>query len=444
MVRRRYLAAVGTLCALVVLDAGAMPLGRSAPDATSTLIFNVPSLESRTAGAAQTNIDEGLAALRKGDLSAAEKAFSDALSLDPGAPGAYLGLAEVAGRRGKDADVEAWLRKGLKVSPRNVGLLASLGHWSAMKGRWAEAERAFAAAAEVAPQSPKVLTALGEMYLRRSNTVAKAEATFRKALAADAHFMPARLGLARALAGLGRTKEAESALEDAMNMAPKDPRPLTVRAHLAASQGHLDEAIKNLDEAIRIAPGFLPAYLDKGDLQMAKNDPAGAAATYRAGATHAADPVPALFRLGVALQADQRWDEAERAYLEAVKRDPKVFGAYNNLAFMMAERRTNLDKALVWIRKAAEIAPSSVAVRDTEGWVYRARGDLPRAAAILEEARKLDPKDSSVHYHLGVVYAEQGRKANAIAAFKQALALNPGSRYGPSAREYLERLEGKK
>lgn len=442
--RKRHAAAVGILCVLVVLDAGATPLNQSAPDTTTVPIFNVPLIESLSAGAAQTKIDEGLAALRKGDLSEAEKAFNDALSLDAGAPGAYLGLAEVAGRRGKDADVEKWLRKGLKVSPRNVGLLGSLGHWSAMKGRWAEAEKAFAAAAELAPQSPKLLTALGEVYLRRSDTLSKAEAAFRQALAADAHFMPARLGLARALAGLGRTKDAESALEDATKMAPKDPRPLTVSAHLAASQGRLDEAIKNLDKAIRIAPRFLPAYLDKGDLQMAGNDPVGAAATYRAGAMNAADPVPALFRLGVALQADHRWDEAEHAYLEAVQRDPKVFGAYNNLAFMMAERKTDLDKALVWIRKAADIAPNSAAVRDTEGWVYRARGDLPRAAAILEEARKLDPRDSSVHYHLGVVYAEQGRKEDAIAAFKRALALNPGLRYGPSAREYLKRLEGKK
>jgi tetratricopeptide (TPR) repeat protein len=298
-------------------------------------------------------------------------------------------------------------------------------------------------AVEAAPQSAQALSILGTFYLARSSTVAKAESLFRRAVQAEPDNVPAQIGLARALGGLGKASEAQAVLESAAKAAPTDPRPLHALARLWASQGKLDEAVKYHQSAIAVAPDFLQAYLDQGDLHLARNEIDKAIAVLRSAVGKVKDPVPALFRIGVANQAAGRWEEAERAYVEAVSREPRLFGAYNNLAFMSANRKVNLDQALAWAQKANELAPQSATVRDTLGWVHRARGDLPTAARLIEEAVKLDPRDPTIRYHLGIVQAELGRKSAAIAAFKQALEISPNFRYAKDARARLQELGAK-
>jgi tetratricopeptide (TPR) repeat protein len=144
--------------------------------------------------------------------------------------------------------------------------------------------------------------------------------------------------------------------------------------------------------------------------------------------------------LGVAYEAAGRFDEAERAYLDAVARDPLLYGAYNNLAFMCAQRKVKLDEALKWAQRANDLAPRSGTVRDTLGWVYRARGDLTKAARTIEEAARLSPDDATIQYHLGIVYSELGRKPESVAALKRALALSPNFRQAADARQRLQEL----
>lgn len=407
------------------------------------ILLDLPKSQPVPLGIAKPKIDEGLAALNQGNLAAAEAAFKSALALDPDGPMGYVGLAEVAGRRGDDVLTEEWLRKGLRAVPRDQGLLLNLGKWLASKGRLAEAEVSLTQAVEVAPQSVQALSMLGDLYLSRSSTVAKAESLFRRAVQAEPGNVPAQIGLARALAGVGKTAEAQAVLESAAKAAPTNPRPLHALARLWASQGKFDEAVKHHQRAISVAPDFLQAYLDQGDLYLARNEVDKAIAVFRSSIGKVKDPVPSLFRIGVASEAAGRWEEAERAYVEAISREPQLFGAYNNLAFMSANRKVKLDQALAWAQKANELAPQSATVRDTLGWVHRARGDLPVAARLMEEAVKLDPLDPTIRYHLGIVHAELGRKSAAAAAFKHALEISPNFRHASDTRKRLQQLGAK-
>lgn len=394
-------------------------------------------------GVSKPRIDEGKAALEQGNLPAAEAAFKAALALDPAGPAGYLGLAEVASRRGNDAQAEEWLLKGQRAAPRDVMLLLNLGKWLAAKGKIADAEKSLAQAVEIAPRSALALSMLGELYLARSITVAKAEGLFRRAVQAEPGNVSAQIGLARALAGLGKTAEAQAVLESTAKSAPSDPLPLHALARLWARQGKFDEAVRHHQRAIAVAPEYLQAYLDQGDLHLARNEIDKAIAVFRSAIGKVKDPAPPLFRIGVASEAASRWDDAELAYLEVLKHDSQSFAAYNNLAFISANRKVNLDQALAWAQKAKDLAPKSAKVRDTLGWVYRARGDLPAAARSIEEAIKLGPRDPSFRYHLGIVQSEQGRKAAAIEAFKQALQLSPNFRHAQDTRARLKELGSK-
>lgn len=41
--------------------------------------------------------------------------------------------------------------------------------------------------------------------------------------------------------------------------------------------------------------------------------------------------------------------------------------AYNNLAWLLAERKIKLDEAVIWAKKAADLAPQLPHVQDTLG-----------------------------------------------------------------------------
>lgn len=392
---------------------------------------------------AQGKVDEGFQALRRGDNAAAEAAFNEAARLDPKLPGAYLGLAEVAGRRNDPVAVDSWLKKAMAADPKDT---VALRTWAAQlyrAGRYAEAETAFKKLIALDPGSAEARADLAETYLVGLKKTKAAEEGYRAAIARDANYVRAHLGLAGALAAQRRIDDAVTAYREAESLAPTDPVPPHSLARLYASQLKFDLALAELDKAIKIDPTFLPAHVERGDLLLAKNDIDGAIAAYRAGAAAVKEPAVLHFRMGVALQGAQRWSDAEKAYLEAVKYEPRMFGAYNNLAFMAASRKERLNDALAWANKAIEISPKTSTLYDTLGWVYRARGQLDLAVNALGRAIAGNPEQPNFRYHLGIVYAEQGKKKEAIAALQKSLELDKDFRYAADARARLKELSAK-
>ena len=83
--------------------------------AAPILLPGSPMTQLPSGSPAQGKVEEGLKALNADDLPAAEAAFTEAARVDPGLPAAYIGLAEVAGRQDKPAQVEYWLQKALSA-----------------------------------------------------------------------------------------------------------------------------------------------------------------------------------------------------------------------------------------------------------------------------------------------------------------------------------------
>ena len=129
------------------------------------------------------------------------------------------------------------------------------------------------------------------------------------------------------------------------------------------------------------------------------------------------------------------------AYRKALALNPQDPRPYNNLAYLYAEQRRNLDEALGLARRAAELAPKNASVQDTLGWVYLARGQMPEAERSLTDAVALAPQQPTIRYHLGVAHYQRGQKAEAAAAFRRALELGKFSEED-AARKLLRELGG--
>jgi tetratricopeptide (TPR) repeat protein len=399
-----------------------------------------PIFRQSNTSPAQEKVDEGVKALHSDDLNAAELAFTEATKINPGLPSAYLGLAEIAGRRNNVTQVENWLQKALNADPGRAFTHVVWGHYQFQRGQFAKAEAAYKKAIELDSSSVDAQIYLAENYLRGLKNPKAAEGAYRAAIALDASSVAAHQGLAGTLAAQNRFDEAVAEYEQTGKLAPKDPLPTHALARLYASQGKFDLALAALQRTTAVAPDFLPAYIDRGDLYLGKNELDKAATAYLAGAKATSKPAIAYFKLGAVLEGQQRWADAEQAYLDAIKSDPLMYGAYNNLAFMAAARKEHLDEALTWAKKAIEIAPKVTTLLDTLGWVHFARGELKPAAKAIEKAVADNPKKASFRYHLGVIYAEQGKKKEAAVMLNKALELDKNFYQAEDARKRLQQI----
>lgn len=91
---------------------------------------------------------------------------------------------------------------------------------------------------------------------------------------------------------------------------------------------------------------------------------------------------------------------AEEAYKKAIMNRPDYWIPYNNLAYLYAEKGTNLDEAIKLAQKALSLLPDGPASLDTLGWAYYKKGDRGQALKYLARAVAKLPrnKEALAHY----------------------------------------------
>lgn len=350
----------------------------------------------------------GVQALLANDLEQAEAEFKRARQLDGRIPEPLLGLADVALRQGRAQDALRLLKQAESVAPQSPAVYLGLGRYYRSQGDRASAEQSLQRALQTGAPAVPVHIELGDLYLE-GGRAADAVTQFEQASKANPGSAQARYGLGVALAGAGRPAEAATALEAAARLAPDDPAPHQALARLDAGQKRYEPALQSIDAAIALAPQSSQLQMDRGDILAMKGDLRG----------------------------------AEQAYRAAIERDASNATALNNVAWLLAERKSSLDEALSFARRAVELQPKNARFADTLGTVYRARGQPAEATKALEGAIALAPKLPEPHYHLGLVQAEAGRKAEARASLQTALQLGLAEPQASDARSRLQALPGR-
>jgi tetratricopeptide (TPR) repeat protein len=118
-------------------------------------------------------------------------------------------------------------------------------------------------------------------------------------------------------------------------------------------------------------------------------------------------------------------------------------GAKNDLAFLLAEGGSDLDRALRLAQEARAELPRSTQVADTLGYVYLKRS-LPEAAieqfqTAIDLARAQSAPWATAQYHLGLGLKALGRSDAAREAFERALA---AATQFPEADDTRREIEG--
>jgi tetratricopeptide (TPR) repeat protein len=139
------------------------------------------------------------------------------------------------------------------------------------------------------------------------------------------------------------------------------------------------------------------------------------------------------FERAVALQREDRLDQAGALYEALLELDRHHVGSLHNLALIRA-RQGRLGEAASLLRHALDRRPEEPVAQLSLGSVLQAMGRHAESMACFERAVALAPDLAAAHYDLGNALLALGRASEALASFDRALALEPDAAAVLSAR----------
>ena len=101
--------------------------------------------------------------------------------------------------------------------------------------------------------------------------------------------------------------------------------------------------------------------------------------------------------------------------------------SYNGLGYVLADNNIRLDDAVLLIERALAMAPDSVHIQDSYGWVNFRLGNLALAKSYLEVAWDKEPL-AEVAAHLADVYYELGDTDKAFEYLQRGYELDSTDR----------------
>jgi tetratricopeptide (TPR) repeat protein/transglutaminase-like putative cysteine protease len=273
----------------------------------------------------------------------------------------------------------------------------------------------------------------------RDNT--RAQELFEKVIAKDPQHPAAHLNLGYALARQNRHADALSEFRKEEEISPNDPQSFRMAAAAANLTGNTDEAIVELRKLLKVHPADATGAAALADLLSRQGKYSEVVEVLEAALKVGPDSPNLQYLLGRAYLKTGEKDKAV-SYLQKAagqqNADPMVL---NNVAYALADAKTDLDSARQYAEKALMVVeersldyvkPTDTRLRvtyelallwDTLGWIYFQSGDTDRAESFVRSAWLLG-LHPIVGEHLGEIYEKQGKTKMAAKTYGLAFAAN--------------------
>ncbi len=331
---------------------------------------------------ASARLQEGVAALSRGDTPRARELLQESLRLLPNQPLAIYNLALVELREGHGDAALAGFEKALTLARSATD----------RSGRDLQGQ---------------ALNNIGALYLQREQWEDAAEA-LERAAALDARDAGVWFNLGLARQKLGRKLDALDALRRAHELDRGNQTTASLLARAYGESGSWVEAVAVLVEATRLRPDDAALVFQLALSERALGNETGAEAS---------------LRRALAIDADDRT------------------GVGGQAALLLAERSLagkNYGQALETATTATRLRPE-----DASAWAYLAlaeqgQGRLAEAAESLRRATELAPDRADLAHNLGTILLAERRYADAELAFRRAVELDPSSAASAQALANLE------
>jgi tetratricopeptide (TPR) repeat protein len=418
---------------------------------------------------AAAHLVKGQLFLTDGRRDDAFSAIREAVALDPGLADAHFALGRLYASRGDRAAAQAAFTEVLRINPRATAAQVQLATLQAQT----KPEQSVQTAETAARNDPtslaarltlvRSLTTAGELA-RAEQEMTRLRAEFPGVAAVhsqDATLAMLRKDMAGARAALERAEKLDPASIDtlrvfvAYELMQNNPTGARSRLESRLQQGaHADvlvlaaqtyltlkdpQAAENAARrAIEVDPAQNQPYAILASVYFSQKRLGEALQEYDALSKKQARPVVPLTMTGIILEQQGQVDAAVKRYEDVLALDSRASVAANNLAWILAERGQNLDRALQLAQTAVAGSPDTPEILDTLGWVYYKKNLPGLAISQFQRASEIAPNVPEYHYHLGLAMLKNGDSVKGRASLQRALELKPSASVAGEIRRALD------
>ena len=188
-----------------------------------------------------------------------------------------------------------------------------------------------------------------------------------------------------------------------------------------------------MKRALELDPNYVVAYEALAALYINTKQEDRAIAEYQKIISLRPDSAGPYTLIGMLQYQKQNHDAAIENYRKALERDPNNAIAANNLAYLYADGKGNLDEALRLAQGVVQKNPNVAGFLDTLGWVFYKKNlyapaveQFRKAVSINEaQARAANVSPSATYqYHLGLALKGKGDKDESRRALEAAIKLS--------------------
>lgn len=376
----------------------------------------------------------GIACQVSGETRKAKRTYGDVIRLQPDFPDAYVRLAAIQLGENHESKALATLEAGLAAAENCTALidfLENLGRIHIVGGKVKEAIRCFDLVAKRQPDDLAVQELLGRCHAEIGNT--------DKAISLLTGVLKQQTNNADVALAIGDIYEDAKDLaraEEYYTMAARSEKTDAasyVRLGNLLIQTNLDRAARSIEEGLRKFPGDFSLHALMGLIYIQQRRFKDAVDQYSFIESEVTrNPAqgqklqPAFyFWYGSACEQAGQFERAEELLGTCLRLDPDMHQALNYLAYMWADKGTNLDKALDYVSRALKMDPEDAAYLDTLGWIYFKQRRYPEALKKLKKAFDLMPDDPTVTEHVGDAWHALGNDRKAADFWRLSLKLKP-------------------
>lgn len=366
-----------------------------------------------------------------GQLDQARRNLQRALAMLPSSPATYVDLGTVYLRLG-DLDMGlGQIEAGLHV-PNPTG----------PDPDWDTAIADLRKALSAKPDNAEAHNVLGLLLGHKGADTQDVLAQFREAIRLRSNFVEAYNNMGLVLAQNNDDQGAIAAFREALRI---QPNYADAHANLGSvlSATDSDEAVRELEKAIALAPGSVKAQFNLAVAYGSNPNYGAAKEIEQLRKVLAVEPKfpQAHLALGKALFTTGQVDESVGELQEAVQLDPQSTAAHYQLGLALA-RVGRKEQATAELKKSRELASVDDRKHNADLDIAEARialdkGELDEAAGKLHHALTLQPDWADAEHLLAIALEKRGDTEGAVAAYQKTLELNPGD---VQAREKLKAL----
>jgi len=359
-----------------------------------------------------------------GAMELAEDQYTRAFQVANGSSSIGLPFANFLARRGNVERAKEVLTRVVQVEPNNVTayralaqILINLQDWGAaeqvadrlrqlqdedsvvnrIKGialqgqqKFDQSIQAFEQSQQAAPDAFRPMASLVDAYYR-SGEPEKAEAFLKSVLETSPENVFAHVLLGQLYSEMGRKGDADAILTQAVERSPKSSMAFTALSRLKALHGDEDASLAVLNQGLEQLPG---------------------------------DPTLGLLKAGI---FERRGDfrQALEVYREMHEASPNSPIIANNYASTLTSLAGDAASAQTALKAMEPFMNANVPqFKDTIGWAYYLAGQGDKALPFLRDAAEQLPNLAEVRYHLGHVYRDRKNLSAAIAEFEKVVELS--------------------